>query len=209
MSTEQQSNPAEPANGVTATRRPRRTRAQIEADKRAEWVNAVSDPAQRALARALPDLCAIFGVHPSDLIGRPRGDSPAEVARGSVRQLALGAVATLGRAIGITWNGMHARNPAATVDPKRASESERVRIKNMMRPGNMGSTEVRELRDAHRASLANSAAQFAACAGLDGSAPQGELGELAKVRYQQILRVALAEVREAGGDVVARTGDDD
>lgn len=192
-----------------ATKRTRRTRAQVEADKRAEWVAAIADPAQRALARALPDLCAIFGVVPSELIGRPAAETPAGIARGSVRQLALGAVATLGRAIGITWNGMHARNPAAQVDAKKVSESEKVRLKNALRPGNMGSTEVRELKDAHRASLANSAAQFAACAGLDGSPAQGELGELAKVRYHQILRTALAEVRAAGGDVVARTGDDD
>lgn len=212
MSTEQQTEAS-----TTRARRPRRTPAQIEADKakaseakqRAKWVSAIKDPAQRALARALPDLCAIFGVVPSELIGRPAAETPAGIARGSVRQLALGAVATLGRAIGITWNGMHARNPAATIDAKKASESEKVRLKNALRPGNMGSTEVRELRGAHRASLANSAAQFSALIGLDGSTPQGEIGELARVRYQQILREALAEVRAAGGDVVARTGDDD
>lgn len=198
-------------------RRKRRTRAQVEADKaraaeakaRAEWVNAIADPAQRALARALPDVCAIFGVHPNDLVGRPAAQTPAAVARGHQRPLALGAVACLGRALGITWNGMHARNPATLADTASASPSEALRIKNMMRPGNMGSTEVHELKDAHRASLANAAAQFAACAGLDGTPPQGELGELARVRYHQILRAALAEIRAAGGEVVARTGDDD
>ena len=191
-----------------AAKKRRRTREQIAADERDAWVSKISDPAQRILARALPDLCAIFGVHPADLVGRPASKDASELARGSVRQLALGAVATLGRALGLTWNALHARNPAADIDASTASPEEKARLHNALRPGNMGCTEVRELRDAHRASLTNAAAQFAALTGLDGSEVQGEIGELARVRYQSILRVALAEMRDAGEEVKPLAAED-
>jgi hypothetical protein len=206
MSTAEQSTSDDaPANTGKGKQR-RRTKAQIEADKRAEWVSKIADPAQRILARALPDLCAIFGVLPTALVGRPPSKDPSEVARGSVRQLALGAVATLGRALGLTWNAMHARNPAAEIDAGKASAEEKARLHNALRPGNLGCTEVRELRDAHRASLTNAAAQFAALTGLDGSEVQGEIGNLARVRYHQILAEALAEMRTAGAEVSTRSG---
>ena len=207
---------AEKHSDAATTRPRRRNTAEKEAaraaskaaESRAEWVDKIADPAQQALARALPDLCAIFGVIPDALIGRPASKDASEVARGSVRQLALGAVATLGRELGLTWNAMHARNPAAEIDASNASADEKLRLHNALRPGNMGSTEVHELRAAHRASLTNAASQFAALTGLDGSDGQGEFGALALTRSRQILRRALAEMRKSGAEVTPRTGDE-
>ena len=143
------------------------------------WVDAVKDPRQRALARAIPDICAVFGVSASDLGARTasKGDKLA-VVRGAHRKFAIGMIAHAGRALTLHWNDMHAR------------------VQGEAQPG---TTEILDLAPIHRHSLSQFSAQFAVFAGLskeDGTAagpPVGELGRFAHDRYVQILRSVTAE----------------
>lgn len=151
----------------------RRTKKLAALDRR--WVDKINDPRQRALARVIPDICAIWGMEPDDLIGRTAAATPAEMVINSHRKTCTGAIIHLGLALGIRWNALHGR-PAAV--------------------GQSGETEIRDLIDAHRQSLASFRLQFCALAGVDGP-PMGEIGQLVRARFAPIRAAAFAEVGQA------------
>lgn len=144
------------------------------------WVDQIIDPRQRALAHAIPAICDIFGMSPDDLIGRTSAISPAEMVINSNRKACTGAIIYLGLELGIRWNALHGR-PAAV--------------------GQSGETEIRDLIDAHRQSLASFRLQFCALTGLPVSdenpvagMPMGEIGQLVRARFSPIRATAFAEV---------------
>jgi hypothetical protein len=169
---------------------PRATRRQAQFDDAAKtkklaaldrrWVDKIVDHRQRALARVIPDICAIFGMEPDDLIGRTAAETPAEMVINSHRKTCTGAIIHLGLSLGIRWNALHGR-PAAV--------------------GQSGETEILDLIDAHRQSLASFRLQFCALAGLPINdenphcfPPMGEVGQLVRIRFADIRATAFAEV---------------
>lgn len=153
------------------------------ASKDRRWVDKISDHRQRALARVIPDICDIFGMEPDDLIGRTAAETPAEMVINSHRKACTGAIIYLGLSLGIRWNALHGR-PAAV--------------------GQSGETEIRDLIDAHRQSLASFRLQFCALAGFPVSdenptagPPMGEIGALVRARFAPIRAAAFAEVGQA------------
>jgi hypothetical protein len=147
------------------------------------WVDKINDHRQRALARVIPDICAVFGMEPDDLIGRTAAETPAEMVINSHRKTCTGAIIYLGLSLGIRWNALHGR-PAAI--------------------GQSGETEIRDLVDAHRQSLASFRLQFCALTGFPVSdenpaagQPMGEIGALVRARFAPIRAAAFAEVGQA------------
>lgn len=139
----------------------------------------IHDPAQRALARQVPRLCAVFGYPVDSLTVRGRSETPDEYVRNGFRQLALGSVAWLGRELGIPWTGLHAYG------------------------GEGGKTEVVALRGAQRFSLFLFAARFGALTGLGDDPgtgrqadPVGEVGAFVRQAYELIRADAM---RDLGG----------
>lgn len=150
---------------------------------RDKWVAKIDDPAQEALARAIPDICAIFGVDPEHLVVRIPGKQPGDMVINSHTKVCLGAVAFMGRELGIKWDAMHGR------------------IDN-------GVTQIRELVEAHRMSLTQFSRQFAALIGQrtpddgggDVGAPIGEVGSFVRARFLQLRAdvLAVAPLAEVG-----------
>ena len=150
---------------------------------RDKWVAKIDDPAQKALARAIPDICAIFGVNPEHLVVRVPARAPAGMVVNSHTKVCLGAVAFLGRELGIKWDAMHGRT-------------------------DNGVTQIRELVEAHRMSLTQFSRQFAALVGMstpddgggDAGAPIGEVGTFVRARFLQLRAdvFAVAPLAEVG-----------
>lgn len=159
------------------------TTATATGASRDKWVAKIDDPAQKALARAIPDICAIFGVNPEHLVVRVPARAPAGMVVNSHTKVCLGAVAFLGRELGIKWDAMHGRT-------------------------DNGVTQIRELVKTHRMSLTQFSRQFAALIGQrtpddgggDADAPIGEVGSFVRARFLQLRAdiiapdAALAEV---------------
>ena len=164
------------ANTVTA-------RIATTSAARDEWVAKIDDPAQEALARAIPDICAIFGVDPEHLVVRIPGKQPGDMVINSHSKVCLGAVAFMGRELGIKWDAMHGRT-------------------------DNGVTQIRELVEAHRMSLTQFSRQFAALIGQrtpddgggDVGAPIGEVGSFVRARFLQLRAdvLAVAPLAEVG-----------
>ena len=118
----------------------------------------------------------MFGVEPESLVGRVAADDARSLATGALRKLALGAVAMLGRDLGLPWSGLHGP----------------------------GAPEV--LVMAHRTTLSVFAAQFGSWTGLaiegrdEAGPPAGELARFARDHYLRVKRDALIEanLRAAG-----------
>jgi hypothetical protein len=153
------------------------TTATATGASRDKWVAKIDDPAQKALARAIPDICAIFGVNPEHLVVRVPARAPAGMVVNSHTKVCLGAVAFLGRELGIKWDAMHGRT-------------------------DNGVTQIRELVEAHRMSLTQFSRQFAALIGQrtpddgggDADAPIGEVGSFVRARFLQLRADVLAPV---------------
>ena len=68
---------------------------------------AGGDPRRvRVLAEHVAAVCEVFGVDPDDLVGRVAAEGPRALACASLRKLALGAVARLGRDLDLPWSGL-------------------------------------------------------------------------------------------------------
>lgn len=143
------------------------------------WVAKVVDPRQRALAEAVPEVTeALFGVDPESLFARipaKDGDERKGVANG-FRELAIGAVALLGRDLGLAWSDLHAR------------------------AGESGRTEVQYLYPAHRWSLVLFASRFARLIGREADAkgnyevavePVAFVGRLLREEYARVLQATV------------------
>lgn len=144
------------------------------------WVAKVADPRQRALAEAVPEVTeALFGVDPLSLFARipaADGDVRKGVANG-FRELAIGAVALLGRDLGLAWSDLHAR------------------------AGESGRTEVQYLYPAHRWSLVLFASRFARLIGREADEkgnfevpvePVAFVGRLLREEYARVLQSTVA-----------------
>lgn len=124
---------------------------------------------QAVLEAFIPAICEVFGVAPEALVGRvPAGDALSLVT-GSLRKLALGAVAMLGRDLGLPWSGIH------------------------------GEAAPEVLVMVHRTTLSQFATQFGTWTGLniDGhdetGEPTGDLARFARDHYLRIKREALTQ----------------
>ncbi len=75
-----------------------------------------------ALKSAIKDISEMMGVAPALLGCRSAGDGPREVAVLSVRRLALGAVASLGRSLGLGWSSLYGQGgPECLVGVQRTT----------------------------------------------------------------------------------------
>ena len=121
-----------------------------------------------AFATGIAQVCDMFGVAPGDLIGRNVAEGDRALAASTLRKLTLGAVASLGRDLGLSWHSM------LLADMPKA------------------------IHGAHKTTLASFSAQFNAWTGLaldaKGKAghPSGEVARFARDRYLQIKRDVLA-----------------
>jgi hypothetical protein len=71
------------------------------------WVKAIKDPKMKALAKAVPRICDLFGIKP-DVLRMPRKDqSPESRNENDMRMIALGALVNLGVSLGMAWNELH------------------------------------------------------------------------------------------------------
>ena len=117
-----------------------------------------------AFAAGITQVCDMFGVAPGDLIGRNVAEGDRALAASALRKLTLGAVASLGRDLGLSWHSML--------------------LADMPKP----------IHGAHKTTLASFSAQFNAWTGLvldaKGKAgnPSGEVARFARDRYLQIKR---------------------
>ena len=59
-----------------------------------------------AFATGITQVCDMFGVAPGDLIGRNVAEGDRALAASALRKLTLGAVASLGRDLGLSWHSM-------------------------------------------------------------------------------------------------------
>ena len=120
-----------------------------------------------AFAAGITQICDMFGVAPGDLIGRNVAEGDRALAASALRKLTLGAVASLGRDLGLSWHSML--------------------LADMPKP----------IHGAHKTTLASFSAQFNAWTGLvldaKGKAgnPSGEVARFARDRYLQIKRDVL------------------
>lgn len=120
-----------------------------------------------ALEAGVVAICAMFGIAADDLVGRVRQITVRDRASAALRKLALGAVSTLGRDLGLSWSGM-----SSEVMPDF-------------------------LRAAHKTTLGSFHDQFLAWTGMnvDGRGttgkPVGEVAAFVRDRYLQIKRDAL------------------
>ena len=120
-----------------------------------------------AFATGITQVCDMFGVAPGDLIGRNVAEGDRALAASALRKLTLGAVASLGRDLGLSWHSML--------------------LADMPKP----------IHGAHKTTLASFSAQFNAWTGLvldaRGKAgnPSGEVARFARDRYLQIKRDVL------------------
>lgn len=120
-----------------------------------------------AFAAGIAQVCDMFGVAPGDLIGRNVAEGDRALAASALRKLTLGAVASLGRDLGLSWHSML--------------------LADMPKP----------IHGAHKTTLASFSAQFNAWTGLvldaKGKAgnPSGEVARFARDRYLQIKRDVL------------------
>ena len=120
-----------------------------------------------AFATGIAQVCDMFGVAPGDLIGRNVAEGDRALAASALRKLTLGAVASLGRDLGLSWHSML--------------------LADMPKP----------IHGAHKTTLASFSAQFNAWTGLvldaKGKAgnPSGEVARFARDRYLQIKRDVL------------------
>lgn len=127
-----------------------------------------------AFATGIAQVCDMFGVAPGDLIGRNVAEGDRALAASALRKLTLGAVASLGRDLGLSWHSML--------------------LADMPKP----------IHGAHKTTLASFSAQFNAWTGLaldaKGKAghPSGEVARFARDRYLQIKRDVLALALAAG-----------
>jgi hypothetical protein len=71
------------------------------------WVKAIKDPKMKALAKAVPRICDIFGIKPDVLRMERKDQSPESMNENSMRMLALGAIVDLGVTLGMAWNELH------------------------------------------------------------------------------------------------------
>ena len=121
-----------------------------------------------AFAAGIAQVCDMFGVAPGDLIGRNVAEGDRALAASALRKLTLGAVASLGRDLGLSWHSML--------------------LADMPKP----------IHGAHKTTLASFSAQFNAWTGLVLDArgksgnPSGEVARFARDRYLQIKRDVLA-----------------
>lgn len=166
--------------------RPRKDPAKPfpQAQRGTAWVAKVADPRQRALAELAPEVTAnMFGVDPGTMFARvpaKDGDVRKGVAN-SLRELAIGALALLGRDLGLTWSDLHAR------------------------AGESGRTEVQYLYPAHRWSLCQFAERFARLVGRtadeDGNyevkaEPVGFVGRAVAEEYRRVVAAAVRRAAE-------------
>ena len=120
-----------------------------------------------AFATGITQVCDMFGVAPGDLIGRNVAEGDRALAASALRKLTLGAVASLGRDLGLSWHSML--------------------LADMPKP----------IHGAHKTTLASFSAQFNAWTGLVLDArgksgnPSGEVARFARDRYLQIKRDVL------------------
>jgi CBS domain-containing protein len=82
-------------------------REAMLAGPRDVWVKAIKDPKMRALAKAVPRICDLFGVKPDILRMERKDQSPGSKNENSMRMLALGAIVDLGVTLGMAWNELH------------------------------------------------------------------------------------------------------
>lgn len=138
--------------------------------------NTPDPAAHAALVAAIPDLCEMMGVPPGMLTKRAAGVGPREVATLALRKLALGAIAHLGRRLGLRWAALYGEwAPAALVGVQRST-------------------------------LGNFADQFAAWTGIDGyngGKPTGYVAQCARARWEQVEAATQEKVRAARGKAAA------
>lgn len=149
------------------------------------WIERVEDPVHRTLARSVRRACDVFGISdPSELFDRtpPKKDDYRGAAANSVRELAIGLIALLGRELGLAWADLHARH------------------------GESGRTQVQYLYPAHRWSLVLFSRRAAAFMGwasdgedgwTDDGEPMGDFGYFLRERYTDLLRQAQADIAQA------------
>lgn len=141
----------------------------------------VEDPRQRAVARCVADLCALFGVDPDTLNTRLAADpkDPSDMAHNGLRKFAVGAITHLSYEIDIAWTG----GRRGTVAPQSLRRV----------------TEIPQLRGIHRGTLTNFRDQFAALCGFsteDGTQvtePHSGVGRYVRDRYVKIRKAAVEE----------------
>lgn len=171
-----------------AAERPARHVANTPKQERGTaWVERVTCPVQKALARAVPRACALFGIDdPSTLFERTPAakDDFRGAAANSFREMAIGVVALLGRDLGLAWADLHARE------------------------GESGRTQVQYLYPAHRWSLVLFASRVAATMGRtledaeagSGAAgdPMGPIGWWLREQYGRLLSDARVDASTPG-----------
>jgi hypothetical protein len=72
-------------------------------DSRA-WVDKIECPRQRAVARRIPAIMALFGLRASDIREEPAGPENEAVIGRALRMPAIGSIARLLRELGLPWS---------------------------------------------------------------------------------------------------------
>lgn len=175
------------ATAAKVARPPRHVANTPKQERGIAWIDRVKCPVQRALARAVPRACALFGIDdPTTLFERvpAKKDDFRTAAANSYRESAIGVIALLGLDLGLAWADLHAR------------------------AGESGRTQVQYLYPAHRWSLklfasrvaavmgrtledseAGSAGAHAGAAGAAGE-PMGDIGWWLRERFASLLAAA-------------------
>jgi hypothetical protein len=135
-------------------------------------------PRLTAFLAAIPEVCAVFGIASEDLLGRRPANSYREAASLALRKHCLGAIAALGRALGMPWSAMY------------------------------GSDAPLPFRGAHKTTISSFIMQFYQWVGLNEdrvsniTTPASEVAGFVLARYKQIREAAIIA---AGGGVVPAT----
>lgn len=141
-----------------------------------EPTTPAKDKRRKVLGKAATQLCAVFGVDPTNLQGRPVADptSPKSLAHNGLRKFAIGAIAQLALEVEDAWALAH----GADAKPARATQL------------------VPQLDGTHRGTLKSFHNQFLALCGMgDHNAKAAcALGKFVRARYEEIRDAALAGI---------------
>ena len=138
--------------------------------------DAANAPRLAAFLAAIPEVCGVFGIASEDLLGRRPANSYREAASLALRKHCLGAIAALGRALGMPWSAMY------------------------------GNDAPLPFRGAHKTTISSFIMQFYQWVGLNEdrtsniTTPASEVAGFVLARYKQIREAAI--ITAGGGAVV-------